>query len=85
MPEAYGVITLMYSYVAFLMIVLTYGFETAFFVSQATKKIDQTFTQRHSSLCFSVRLLSFDLLIFLNPLPIKYAIPTMPNISFGLL
>jgi O-antigen/teichoic acid export membrane protein len=31
MPEAYGVVTEMYSYVAFLMIVLTYGFETAFF------------------------------------------------------
>jgi len=31
LPEAYGVVTEMYSYVAFLMIVLTYGFETAFF------------------------------------------------------
>ncbi len=31
LPEAYGVVTEMYSYVAFLMIVLTYGFETSFF------------------------------------------------------
>ncbi|MEX1187711.1 MAG: polysaccharide biosynthesis C-terminal domain-containing protein [Bacteroidia bacterium] len=30
-PEQYGVVTEMYSYVAFLLIVLTYGFETAFF------------------------------------------------------
>jgi len=31
LPEQYGVVTEMYSYVAFLLIVLTYGFETAFF------------------------------------------------------
>lgn len=30
-PEQFGVVTEMYSYVAFLLIVLTYGFETAFF------------------------------------------------------
>lgn len=30
-PEAFGVVTEMYSYVAFLLVVLTYGFETAFF------------------------------------------------------
>lgn len=30
-PEEYGVVTEMYSYVAFLLVILTYGFETAFF------------------------------------------------------
>jgi O-antigen/teichoic acid export membrane protein len=30
-PEQFGVVTEMYSYVAFLLVVLTYGFETAFF------------------------------------------------------
>jgi O-antigen/teichoic acid export membrane protein len=30
-PEQFGIVTEMYSYVAFLLIVLTYGFETAFF------------------------------------------------------
>ncbi|MCB0819529.1 MAG: polysaccharide biosynthesis C-terminal domain-containing protein [Bacteroidetes bacterium] len=31
LPGEYGVVTEMYSYVAFLLVVLTYGFETAFF------------------------------------------------------
>ena len=31
LPEEYGVVTEMYAYVAFLVVVLTYGFETAFF------------------------------------------------------
>lgn len=30
-PEEFGVVTEMYSYVAFLLVILTYGFETAFF------------------------------------------------------
>lgn len=30
-PEQFGIITEMYSYVAFLLIILTYGFETSFF------------------------------------------------------
>lgn len=30
-PEQFGIVTEMYSYVAFLLIILTYGFETAFF------------------------------------------------------
>jgi len=39
-PEQYGVITEMYAYVAFLIIILTYGMETAFFKfsSEAEKK-----------------------------------------------
>lgn len=31
LPEQYGVVTEVYAYVAFLVIILTYGFETAFF------------------------------------------------------
>ncbi len=31
LPEEYGVVTEVYAYVAFLIIILTYGFETAFF------------------------------------------------------
>ena len=39
-PEQYGVVTEMYAYVAFLIIILTYGMETAFFKfsSEAEKK-----------------------------------------------
>ena len=31
LPEEYGVVTELYAYVAFLVIILTYGLETAFF------------------------------------------------------
>ena len=31
LPEEYGVVTELYAYVAFLVIILTYGIETAFF------------------------------------------------------
>ena len=31
LPAEYGVVTELYAYVAFLVIILTYGFETAFF------------------------------------------------------
>ena len=31
LPEEYGVVTELYAYVAFLIVFLTYGFETAFF------------------------------------------------------
>ena len=31
LPTEYGVVTELYAYVAFLVIILTYGFETAFF------------------------------------------------------
>ena len=31
LPEEYGVVTEMYAYVAFLVVILTYGIETAFF------------------------------------------------------
>lgn len=36
-PEQFGVVTEMYSYVAFLLVVLTYGFETAFFRFSANR------------------------------------------------
>jgi O-antigen/teichoic acid export membrane protein len=31
LPEEYGVVTELYAYVAFLVVILTYGIETAFF------------------------------------------------------
>ena len=38
LPAEYGIVTELYAYVAFLVIILTYGFETAFF--NFTKKED---------------------------------------------
>ena len=37
-PEDYGVVTELYAYVAFLVILLTYGLETAFFRFSKTEK-----------------------------------------------
>ena len=38
LPEEYGVVTELYAYVAFLVIILTYGLETAFFRFSQTEK-----------------------------------------------
>jgi O-antigen/teichoic acid export membrane protein len=40
-PDQYGIMTEMYSYVAFLVVVLTYGMETAFFRFSAQKEHDK--------------------------------------------
>jgi len=40
-PEQYGIITEMYAYVAFLVVLLTYGMETAFFRYFSDEKHDQ--------------------------------------------
>ena len=42
-PAEYGVVTELYAYVAFLVIILTYGLETAFF-RFSQKKIRQKFS-----------------------------------------
>ena len=38
LPEEFGVVTELYAYVAFLVIILTYGLETAFFRFSQTEK-----------------------------------------------
>ena len=40
----YGEVTTLYAYVAFLVVILTYGMETAFSVSLKTNKIKNPFT-----------------------------------------
>lgn len=68
-PEQYGIVTEMYSYVAFLLIVLTYGFETAFFrfAGQEGEK-DKVYTTSLISLL--VTSLGFFLLCFTFAQPI---------------
>ena len=57
MPEEYGVVTELYAYVAFLVIILTYGIETAFFrFSQKEKNNRVVFSTSLISLLFSSSL-----------------------------
>ncbi len=57
LPEEYGVVTELYAYVAFLVIILTYGLETAFFrFSQTEKNNRVVFSTSLISLLFSSSL-----------------------------
>ena len=63
-PEDYGVVTELYAYVAFLVIILTYGLETAFFrFSQTEKNQRVVYSTSLISLLFSSLL--FVILMFL--------------------
>lgn len=68
-PEVYGIVTELYAYVTFLLILLTYGMETGFFRFAQDKSI---FNKVYSSVLFSISVTSILfiglLLIFLNPL-----------------
>ena len=64
LPEEYGVVTELYAYVAFLVIILTYGIETAFFrFSQKEKNNRIVYSTSLISLLFSSLL--FIILMFL--------------------
>ena len=59
-PEAYGVVTELYAYVAFLVVVLTYGIETAFFrYSQKTSNKRIVYSTALISLLFTSSLFIF--------------------------
>tara|TARA_B100001250_G_scaffold66268_1_gene52707 strand:+ start:3300 stop:4730 length:1431 start_codon:yes stop_codon:yes gene_type:complete len=65
LPSEYGMVTELYAYVAFLIIILTYGLETAFFrFSKKEKDINTVYSTSLISLIFSSSL--FILLIFLS-------------------
>lgn len=65
LPEEYGVVTEMYAYVAFLVVFLTYGLETAFFRYTAKEKNkERVYSTSLISLIFTSII--FVLIIFLN-------------------
>jgi O-antigen/teichoic acid export membrane protein len=69
LPDAYGVVTEMYSYVAFLMIVLTYGFETAYFRFARNEEDKPTvYSTSLISLSFSSLLFFLICLVFAQPI-----------------
>ena len=59
LPAEYGVVTELYAYVAFLVIVLTYGLETAFFrFSKKDNDVRVVYSTALISLIVSSRLLA---------------------------
>ena len=68
-PEAYGVVTELYAYVAFLVVVLTYGIETAFFrYSQKTSNKRIVYSTALISLLFTSSLFIFITFSFSQPI-----------------
>ncbi len=68
-PEVYGIVTEMYAYVTFLLILLTYGMETGFFRFAQDKKIfDKVYSSILTSLAVSSTVFIILLLTFLKPL-----------------
>ena len=69
-PSDYGVVTELYSYVAFLFVLLTYGFETAFFrFSKKHQKTKSVYSTALISILFSSII--FVSIIYYNALSIS--------------
>lgn len=70
LPQQYGVITEMYAYVAFLIILLTYGMETAYFrfSTQEEHKPSSIFSTVLSSLVSSTGLFILMAIVFAQPI-----------------
>ncbi len=67
-PEVYGIVTELYAYVTFLLILLTYGMETGFFRFAQDKSIlDKVYSSILVSLAATSTLFIVFLLIFLTP------------------
>ena len=83
-PEDYGIVTNLMSYVAILLVVLTYGMETGYFrFASQEKEGDSTFSTCFISLITTSILFLIIIACFLNPLAVFFEIPT--NKSFIIL
>ena len=70
LPEEYGIVTELYAYVAFLVVILTYGIETAFFrYSQKVSNKRTVYSTALISLLISSSI--FILIIFCSAQPIS--------------
>lgn len=69
-PEQYGIITEMYAYVAFLVVLLTYGMETAFFryFSQAKENPEKVYSTALWSLLVSSFVFIVAVSMFAQPI-----------------
>jgi O-antigen/teichoic acid export membrane protein len=69
MPAEFGVVTEFYAYVSFLLIILTYGMETALFnFSTKEKNSDAVYTTAFISLCATTFVFLIPIFIFVKPL-----------------
>lgn len=69
-PSAYGVVTELYAYAAFLAVMLTYGMETAFFryLNRTDEQSKNAFRTAFSSLLFSTMLFGLIVVLFQQPI-----------------
>jgi O-antigen/teichoic acid export membrane protein len=68
-PEVYGIVTELYAYITFLLILLTYGMETGFFRFAQDKSIfDKVYSSVLTSITVSSALFIGILLLFLKPI-----------------
>ena len=70
LPGEYGIVTELYAYAAFLLIIYTYGMETAFFrfTNKQENKQDFILNQSQASILVSSVLLSTLLISFSTPI-----------------
>ncbi len=79
-PEEYGVVTEMYAYVTFLLVVFTYGLETAFFRYVESDQEESTvFNTAFTSIIGSSVILSGILIIFAQPIAQLLSYPDHPE------
>ena len=67
-PEQFGVVTEMYSYVAFLLVLLTYGFETAYFRFSQKEKSDTLFGTSMISMLVTSFIFFIGCTVFAQPI-----------------
>ena len=73
LPEEYGVVTEMYAYVAFLVVLLTYGLETAFF-RFSKKESDVKIVYSTALISLVVSSFVFVLLMFISSQSISHTL-----------
>lgn len=80
-PEEYGVITEMYAYVAFLVVLLTYGMETAFFryFSETGRDKTKVYSTALWSLMFSSLAFIVLAMTFAQPIATEIGYPDHPE------
>jgi O-antigen/teichoic acid export membrane protein len=80
-PDAYGVVTELYAYVAFLVVLLTYGLETAYFryLHRSDVNSNNAFRTAFSSLLFTTSIFLFVSILYKQPIADWILYPNHPE------
>jgi len=80
-PSAYGVVTELYAYAAFLVVMLTYGMETSYFryLNRSNEQSKNAFRTAFSSLLFSTMLFGLVVVLFQQPIADWILYPNHPE------